>query len=140
VVQDRTMPERLSDHCSLMAVPGGPPKPKERPADCPKDGVYIKGANKNGGITIDGPIPYPIIYEGGDGNDSVTIVGGTSDKGIVIDGGKGDDSLTVIDRWSWFVGHLSPGGALALGSLAIVFAAVTIIAWRALTPDKAKTD
>lgn len=123
--------EPLFDHCSLMTRPGGPPRPTERPADCPKDGVYIKAAPHNGGATIDGNIPYPVIFDGGDGNDSVTIIGHPANR-YIINGGKGDDSLTVQDQATWLVGRLSPTATLMLGVLALGLAAVVVVAWRAL--------
>lgn len=128
--------ERLSDHCSLMARPGGPPPPKQRPADCPVDGAYIKMVDKGGKFEIPGSPPFPIVFEGGDGNDALTVRGGPG-KGVIFDGGKGNDRMTVgtdsvpiqlLDR-------LGTGGTLVIAALAIVFATIAILGWRALTRD-----
>lgn len=49
--------------------------------------------------------------------------------------GGGRESITVINE-SWGVPGLGTDGTLAMGGMAIAAAAVTIIAWRALTPTK----
>lgn len=124
-----------------MARPGGPPPPKVRPADCPKDGAYIKMVDAGGAMQLPGDPPFPIIFEGGEGNDSVTVLGGPG-KGILMDGGKGDDSLTVGDERGLTiqsvlpVAQLTPTTTLILGAFAITLAAVVIIAWRMLSPPR----
>ena len=125
--------ERLSDHCSLMARPGGPPPPKERPADCPKDGAYIKMVDKGGAMSIPGSPPFPIVFEGGDGDDQLTVRGGPG-KGVIFDGGKGNDGMTIGSDSTpvLLVGQIGAGGMLFLAALAIMLAAIVIIAWRAL--------
>jgi len=127
------MDEPLSEHCSLMAKPGGPPKAQTQPADCPKDGIYIKTAAKNGGITLPPGSPFPIVVEGGDGNDSVTVIG-PQHMPITVSGGKGDDNITVKSEWIWAVDKLTPTGVLFLAALLIVLATLAVIVWRALAP------
>lgn len=121
-----------SEHCSLMARPGGPPKPKTRPADCLKDAAYIKTTNSGGKFALPGDAPIPIVFEGGDGNDSVTVEGSGA-HGIIVDGGKGDDSLLVRDA-----GILPsiPGvpdyAMLLFGALLVTLVTIAVIGWRAL--------
>lgn len=124
----------LSEHCSLMAKPGGPPKPATRPADCPPDAAYITAVG-GGAMTIPGNAPFPIVFEGGDGDDHVTIVG-SGKGGVLVRGGRGDDSLVVHDQWTWLARQIGPGGVLLLGLAGIVFAAVVTIAWRALRSNR----
>jgi hypothetical protein len=124
-------PESRSEHCSLMAHPGGPPKPKVRPADCPKDAAYIKTTDAGGKFTLPGDAPFPVVFEGGDGNDSVTVEG--SGHGIIVNGGKGDDSLLVRDQGMLPSIEGVPAYALLLfGALLVTLAAVAVIGWRAL--------
>jgi hypothetical protein len=129
------MTERLSDHCDLMAQPGHPPPPKVRPADCPKDGVYIQTTDAGGHWLMHGDPPYPIVFEGGEGNDGVTIVGKTSNP-VMMDGGKGDDSLTVIDSWDWALSRLGSHEITFLGATGIVLAALAAIGWKALSTKR----
>ncbi|WP_375396247.1 hypothetical protein [uncultured Sphingomonas sp.] len=124
--------EPLSEHCSLMARSGGPPKPKERPADCPPDAAYIKTIGKGGAWTLPSTT-FPIVFEGGDGDDKVTVIG-NGGKGVLVSGGKGNDSLTVESDWVWLSNTIGPGASLMLAALVIVLAAIVILAWRALTP------
>ena len=131
MMQDGGMAEEsLSEHCSLLAKPGGPPKPKELPADCPKDAAYIRGADVNGGAHIFKSTSNPLIFEGGKGDDKVTIVGNKDN--VLVKGGEGNDSLTVQDTTTWMVQRLSPEGVLLLIALAIVFAAIAAIVWKAM--------
>lgn len=120
--------EPLSEHCSLMSEPGGPAKPAERPTDCPKDAAYIKGS---GGTVHPANAPFPIIFEGGDGNDKVVVVG-RAPGGFLMRGGKGNDSLTIEDRWTWLAREIGPSGLITLGVIAITLAALVAISWRAL--------
>jgi hypothetical protein len=133
------MPKSLSDHCSLMARSGSLPKPAHRPADCPEGGIYIKGAKESGGITMFGNPAAPVVYEGGDGDDKVVIVGRTGGGGVLVDGGKGNDSLTVQSGPVWLIAEFAPL-AFALGIFAIVFGAITIIGWRALSSSDRRRD
>jgi hypothetical protein len=85
--------EPLSEHCSLMAKPGGPAKPAQRPADCPKDAAYIKTVDEGGDFKIPGYAPFPVVFEGGKGDDHVTLIG--SGGKVLVRGGEGNDSLLV---------------------------------------------
>ena len=116
-----------------MAHPGGPPAPARLPADCPKDAAYIRTVGKGGHWTLPNNGAFPIVFEGGDGNDSVTVIG-RDGKGVLVYGGRGDDRLTVQARWSYTLDRVGPPVALLLAGLAIVLAAVATIAWRALSP------
>ncbi|MFC0687543.1 hypothetical protein [Novosphingobium clariflavum] len=121
--------EPLSEHCSLLSKPGGPPRPADRPADCPKDAAYIKPVGA-GTSTLPGNAPFPIVFEGGDGDDKVTLVG-QSKAGVMVFGGKGNDSLLVEDRWTWLVHELTPPGALSLALvIAILLGLITLRALR----------
>lgn len=123
-----SMSARLSDHCSLMAQQSEP-KPKVRPADCPKDAAYIKTVDKGGEYTLAGA-SFPIVFEGGGGDDKVTVVG-DGGQGIIVDGGRGNDSLTIHNGWSFVIREIGPGASLALAALTIVFVTIGLIAWRA---------
>jgi hypothetical protein len=120
--------EPLSEHCSLMSRPGDPAKPAERPADCPKDAVYIKGS---GGTILPGNAPFPFVFEGGDGDDKVVVVG-QAQGGLLFRGGKGSDTLTLEDRWTWFAREIGPPGLIMIIVIALTLAALVTISWRAL--------
>ena len=150
--------EALSEHCSLMERPGGPPKPAERPADCPKDAAYVKGT---GGMIFPNDAPFPFVIEGGNGDDKVVIVG-RAPGGLMVHGGKGDDSVTIVDgdsgrgtveraharlvggksdggvlvqdRSTWITGEIGPASVVTL--VAITLSAVAAICWRALGPAR----
>lgn len=122
--------EPLSEHCSLMARPGGPAKPAERPADCPIDAVYIKGS---GGTIRPGNAPFPFIFEGGDGDDKVVVVG-QAKGGLLMRGGKGNDTLTIENNWVWLARQVGPTGILLVAAFAITLAGVVVLCWRALRP------
>ena len=128
--------ERLSDHCSLMARPDRPPPPKERPADCPLNGAYIKMVDRGGTLEIPGSPPFPIVFEGGDGNDQLTVKGGPG-KGVIFDGGKGNDRMTIGSDppLAQVVDRLGASGALLIAALALVLATIAILGWRALQRD-----
>jgi len=126
--------ESLSDHCSLMARQGGPPKPSVRPADCPKDAAYIKAIG-GGAFTIPGSAPFPIVFEGGDGDDKVTVVG-DGHAGVLVRGGRGNDSLTVESDRVWLAERIGSNGLLLIAAMSIAFAALVAIIWRALDTDK----
>jgi hypothetical protein len=99
-----------------------------RPADCPKDAVYINGT---GAIIAPGDAPFPFVFEGGDGDDRVVVIG-QAKGGLLMRGGAGRDSLTIEDRWVWLAGEIGPLGLLLLAAAAIVFAALVAISWRAM--------
>lgn len=120
--------EPLSEHCSLMSRAGSPTKPAARPADCPKDAVYIKGS---GGTILPGNAPFPFIFEGGDGDDKVVVVGHAK-GGLLFRGGKGNDTLTLEDRWTWLAREIGPPGLFLLAVIALTLAALVAISWRAL--------
>ena len=124
----------LSEHCSLMGRPGGPPPPKQLPPDCPKGAAYIKTTDKGSNFTIRGDAPFPLVFEGGDGNDTLTLVG-HHDQQILVSGGKGNDSVRIEDPWAMLVTQLDSQGVVVLGALALALAAVVIIGWRALGPS-----
>ncbi|PXA86134.1 hypothetical protein DMC47_35420 [Nostoc sp. 3335mG] len=117
-----------------MGKPGGPPPPKDLPPDCPPHAAYIKTIG-NGHWDIPGTAPFPIVFEGGDGNDSVTVIG-QGHQPVIVSGGKGNDSLQVEDRWTFFVDRLGPHGVVTLGVVGLVFVAIAVIAWRALGPNE----
>ncbi|WP_395331023.1 hypothetical protein WBP06_01165 [Novosphingobium sp. BL-8H] len=124
--------EPLSEHCSLMSKPGGPPKPATRPPDCPKDAAYIKTVG-GGSWTLPSNAPFPIVFEGGDGDDKVTVVG-QSKGGVMVFGGKGNDSLLVEDRWAWLAHELGPAGTLSLALVITIL--LGLITLRALKSSK----
>lgn len=126
--------EPLSEHCDLMAKPGGPPKPASLPADCPKDAAYIKSVG-GGAMTIPGNTPFPLVFEGGDGDDKVTVVG-SGKAGVLVRGGKGNDSLVIEDTSIWLANKLGPSGVLLIVAAMITLTALVVIAWRALRPGR----
>lgn len=117
--------EPLSELCSQMAHPGR----KTLPADCPEGAAYIKTNDAGSDHVIPGELGYPVVFEGGEGDDKVTVVG-SGGKPVMVSGGKGEDALLVVDRQTWLLDSLGPAGTLFLGAAAIVFAAIAIIAWR----------
>jgi hypothetical protein len=127
--------EPLSEHCSLMQRPGGPAKPTARPADCLDDAAYIKTTPGGSRLVIPGDSPYPIVFEGGEGDDKVVVVG-DGGRPVLVGGGKGNDALTVQTELDWLVGTLGPGGLALLGSAALICALLALIAWRALGPGR----
>ena len=118
----------LSEHCSLMSRPGGLVKPAVRPTDCPKDAVYIKGT---GATILPGDAAFPFVFEGGDGDDKVVVVGQAA-GGILVRGGKGNDSLTIEDPWVWVAQEIGPYGLTFLASATIMLVTLVTICWRAL--------
>jgi hypothetical protein len=122
--------EPLSEHCSLMSKPDGPPKPAELPADCPKDAAYVKW---DGDIALSGNKDFPVVIEGGDGNDKITVVG-SGKAGVRVDGGGGNDTLTAESEWVWLAQQVGPTGLIFVAALGITLATIAMIAWRALTP------
>lgn len=82
--------EPLSEHCSLMAHP----ERTVRPSDCPEDAAYIRVGNQGGSYALNPITPFPLVVEGGDGNDQV-IVNGTPRNPVIIDGGRGDDRVIM---------------------------------------------
>ena len=128
-----------SERCSLMAKPGDPPAPKTRPADCPKDAAYIKTTDAGGSLTLP-DAPFPLVFEGGDGNDSVTVRGNAS-HGIIVAGGKGDDSLLVEGTSMPLSLEAVPVWAVVLlGALLITFATIAVLGWRALGNASRRND
>lgn len=146
--------EPLSEHCSLMRHP----ERSVLPSDCPKDATYIRTGDEGGSYQLRPITPFPIVIEGGSGDDNVTVVG-TPRNPVMIDGGKGNDHTTVVGasgnpvadapQESGLIFHseetqgveqpgtqeieqLVPAGINFLGALLIVFATIGVICWRAL--------
>jgi hypothetical protein len=130
--------ERLSDHCSLMKHP----ERTTRPSDCPEGGTYVKTTDKGGAFELHPITPFPLIIEGGEGNDKVSVIGtprnpvlidgGKGNDEVVVDGGKGHDNVVLQSDWARVAGHIGPEGLLILGALLIAFATIGLICWRAL--------
>jgi hypothetical protein len=149
----------LSERCSVMMNPERP-----LPSDCPKDALYIKTTDSDGAYDLHPITPFPIVVEGGSGNDEVTVIGPAKNP-VLIDGGKGNDKVTVQGeggsparggKGGLVMGPsdqrgsqnqivhkdgpspavpLTPMGITFLGALLIAFATVGAIAWRALKAD-----
>lgn len=99
--------ERFSDHCSLMMHP----ERTTRPADCPEDASYIISSEAGGQFKLPANAPFPLVFDGGEGDDKVTVVG-EGDKGVLVLGGKGNDSLMVRDSAPGEVGNGAAVGEL----------------------------
>lgn len=151
--------EPLSQHCSLMAHP----ERTTLPSDCPENALYIKHTDEGGDFALNPIAPFPIVIEGGDGEDNVTVIG-TPANPVLIDGGKGNDSVQVQGQasWpanpgmlyggkgndsvqaqgqaSWLAGQLPSGGLIFLGALLIVFGAIALLGWRALSRDRVRAE
>ena len=142
--------EPLSQHCSLM----NHPERSVRPSDCPEGAAYIRTTNEGGDYVLNPITPFPIVIEGGDGNDNVTVVGKARNP-VLIDGGRGNDSVVVRggregsaspavfggkgpngavvqDDGASLIGQFTPAGLTFVGCVLITFVAVAVIAWRAL--------
>ncbi len=96
-------------------APLAPAKPPPKPAD----GGQPMG---QGGVYIDG----------GPGDD--TVIMSQSAKNVTVKGGPGQDKVQIVDD-SWGIAGLGPDGTLALVGLIVAAITVTLIAWRALTPE-----
>ena len=147
--------EPLSERCSVMKHPERPV-----PSDCPKDALYIITGDEGGTSDLYPITPFPIVIEGGAGNDDVTVIGPAKNP-VLIDGGKGNDSVTVHGEGASPPGQgnlvmgptqdrgghqsqivhkdgplpalpLTPMGMTFLGALLITFATIGAIGWRAL--------
>lgn len=127
--------EPLSQHCSLMAHP----ERTELPADCPEDAVYIRHSDEGGEFVLNPVAPFPVVIEGGAGNDNVTVVGEAQNP-VLIYGGKGNDGVvvqndgTVADHnpSSWLIASLPTESLTFLGVFLITFAVIAALGWRAL--------
>lgn len=150
--------EPLSERCSVMKHPERPV-----PSDCPKDALYIKTTDEGGASDLYPITPFPIVIEGGAGDDDVTVIGPAKNP-VLIDGGKGNDSVTVNGdgaspaaqgKSGLVMGPSSggqggegrtvhkdqpvpfapptPAGLTLLGALLIIFATIGVLGWRALT-------
>jgi len=111
----------FSERCSFMENPGM----KERPPECPKDAAYIK---TDGGTSIWHLGKFPIVVEGGEGNDDVKIVGG--DGGILVDGGKGSDTVSVKSESVFLAELLGPDRLFILAVIALSSLVAIVISWR----------
>lgn len=124
--------ESLSEHCSLMTRPGGAPKPSVRPSDCPKDAAYIKTTDAGRSFFLRGDVaPFPVVLDGGAGDDKVTVIGAKRGK-VLVSGGDGNDSIALVDRWSWIASRFTPSELLMLATLFTVCATIALLGWRAL--------
>lgn len=150
--------EPLSEHCSIMAHP----ERTTLPSDCPKDAAYIKLTDEGGSSDLHPITPFPIVVEGGAGDDNVTVIGEARNP-VLIDGGKGNDSVIVKGGGpatgdpaeSGLVmgpssdGHSgegrvvqkdgalpiempTPAGMTLLGAMLIAFATIGALGWRAM--------
>jgi hypothetical protein len=118
-----------------MAKPGGPPRPTKLPADCPKDAAYIHVAGSEG-VSMHLPsTDFPLVFEGGDGNDKV-ILDKSASKGVLVFGGRGNDSLIVESGWAKFADRIEPASAVFLVTLALALTLVGAIVWRASGPPR----
>ena len=150
--------EPLSDLCSIMKHPDR----KVMPSECPKDATYIKTGNEGGSSELHPITPFPLVIEGGTGDDHVTVVGEAKNP-VLIDGGSGNDSVlvqsdgaapaegkgglimgpspaaqgsegqTMQNDGAWLLAQLTPTGLTFLGALLIAFATIGLLGWRALT-------
>ena len=120
--------EPLSDHCSLMKHP----ERTSRPSDCPDGATYIRTTNEGGAFVLNPITPFPLVVEGGEGDDKVTVIG-TPRNPVLINGGKGNDSVTLQDEGAWLAGQSTPEGIIFLAALLITFSTIGLIGWRALT-------
>jgi hypothetical protein len=127
--------EPLSRHCSLMAHP----ERTTLPADCPEGAVYIRHTDEGGDFVLDPVAPFPIVIEGGKGEDKVTVIG-TPANPVLIDGGEGNDSVRLQGQASWLAGRLAPEGMVFLGALLIVFATIAVLGWRALSGHRLRAE
>lgn len=149
--------EPLSERCSVMKHPERPV-----PGDCPKDALYIRTTDEGGASDLYPITPFPIVIEGGAGDDDVTVIG-TAKNPVLIDGGKGNDSVVLHGEGASPAGQgkgglvmgpaqdrggnqsqivlkdgtlpalpLTPMGMTFLGALLITFATIGVIGWRAL--------
>ena len=148
--------EALSDLCSVMKHPDR----KVMPSECPKDATYINMGDKGGSSELHPITPFPLVIEGGTGDDHVTVIGEAKNP-VLIDGGSGNDSVlvrgegaapaggqsglvmgpspaaqasdggTVQGDGAWLPA-LTPMGLTFLGALLIAFATIGVLGWRAL--------
>jgi hypothetical protein len=130
------------------------PERSVRPSDCPEGAVYIRHTDQGGDFVLNPVAPFPIVVEGGAGNDNVTVVGQARNP-VIIDGGKGDDSVVVRggregsaspagaggkgpngaavqDDGASLIGQFTPAGLTFVGCVLITFVTIAVIAWRAL--------
>jgi hypothetical protein len=130
------------------------PERTVRPSDCPEGAIYIRNTDAGGDYVLHPITPFPIVIEGGDGDDNVTVVGKARNP-VIIDGGRGNDSVVVRgghegsgsptgnggngpnstvdhDDWATLIGQFTPAGLTFVGCVLITFVAVAAIAWRAL--------
>ncbi|CAM3073908.1 hypothetical protein SPAN111604_02430 [Sphingomonas antarctica] len=138
------MPANLprSERCSLLQDPDHPLPPNTYKGDCPKDATYIV-AKHGGAWDVPNGTPYPVVVEGGAGNDVLTVTG-HGGKGVYVDGGAGDDRLTVSTQSdSSFLGTVSDtllylrvthgdGAALIAVGFVIMMCVLGVLCWRAL--------
>jgi hypothetical protein len=119
--------EPLSEHCSLMMHP----ERATRPSDCPPDAVYIKTVDKGGAFEFDADAPFPLVIEGGEGNDKMAIVG-TPNNPVLVNGGRGDDEILFQSNWIWLGEQLNSTSILLLIALIGTLTVVALLGWRAL--------
>ncbi len=108
------------------------PERTSRPSDCPEGAAYIKTTNEGGTSVLNPITPFPLVIEGGEGDDKVTVIG-TPRTPVLIDGGKGNDSVTLQDEWLWLAGRVNPEAIIILAALLITCTLLGVIGWRALT-------
>ena len=125
----------LSARCTLSDQPNAPSPPEG--GLCPKDAVYIKTTKNGSDFALPSNSEFPIIFEGGDGNDKVTITGNGAQK-IKVSGGAGDDSMTVVDPWANLMQQLGPYPIVGAFVLLLFFSLIGYVAHRAFTVDVKK--
>lgn len=128
----------LSQRCSLLAHPGEH-APTVRPAECPKNAAYIHEVGPAGGhLRVPGSLPIPIVFEGGSGNDRITVIG-QSKNGVYVDGGAGDDSMVVISDASWLGRRqgLRETDVLVLLGIVVLLLAAAVLARHLFTKRRA---
>jgi len=131
------------------------PERSVRPSDCPEGALYIRTTNEGGDYRLNPITPFPIVIEGGDGDDRVTVVGEARNP-VLIDGGRGNDRVVVrggndgsaspagnagkapdstfaaAEDSASLAGQFTAAGLTFVGCVLITFVAVAVIAWRAL--------
>ena len=122
----------LSARCTLSDQPNAPSPPKGDP--CPKGAVYIKTTKNGSEFALPNDSEFPIVFEGGDGDDKVTITGNGAQK-IKVSGGAGNDSMTVVDPWATLMQQLGPYPIVGAFVLLLFFALIGYVAHRAFTVD-----
>ncbi|SOB78790.1 hypothetical protein SAMN06297144_0216 [Sphingomonas guangdongensis] len=76
-----------------------------------------------------------MIFEGGDGDDKIVIVG-SAKGGVLVRGGAGRDSITLESHWTWLAHQIGMPGFVILGTATIMLAVVLTICWRALKQER----